>query len=51
MRIQFLCLKDAMEKEMATHSSIFAGRMPWIKEPVELGSQSQTQLKQPSTHT
>ena len=38
---------------MATHSSIFAERIPWIKEPGELwsiGSQSQTQLKQLSTH-
>ena len=25
-----------MEKEMATHSSILAWRIPWIEEPAEL---------------
>ena len=38
---------------MATHSSIFAWRMPWTEEPgglQSLGSQSQTWLKQLSIH-
>ena len=42
--------KDPLEKEMATHSSILAWRIPWTEEPGGLqstGSQSQTQL---STH-
>ena len=36
---------DPLEKGMATHSSIFAWRIPWTEEPGELqsvGSQSQT---------
>ena len=39
---------------MATHSSILAWRIPWTGEPgglQSMGSQSQTQLKQLSTHT
>ena len=34
---------DSLEKEMATHSSILAWRIPWMEEPGELqstGSQS-----------
>ena len=37
-----------MGKEMATHSSILAWRIPWMEEPgglQSIGSQSQTQLK------
>ena len=37
----------ALEKEMATHSSILAWRIPWTEEPGRLqstGSQSQTGL-------
>jgi len=37
--------EDPLEKEMATHSSILAWKIPWIKEPGRLqfmGSQSQT---------
>ena len=30
--------EDALEKEMATHSSIFAWRIPWTKEPGGLQS-------------
>ena len=30
---QFLGLKDALEEEMATHSSILAWRIPWTEEP------------------
>ena len=39
---------------MATHSSILAWRIPWTEKPdglLSLGSQSQTQLKQLSTHS
>ena len=25
--------EDALEKEMATHSSIFTGKIPWAEEP------------------
>ena len=37
----------ALEKEMATHSSILAWKIPWMKEPGRLqsmGSQSRTPL-------
>ena len=36
--VRFLDGKDLLEKEMATHSSIFAGEIPWIEEPVRLWS-------------
>ena len=51
MRVQFLGPKDPLEKEMATHSSILAWKIPWIKEPgglQSIGSQSQICL---STHS
>ena len=31
-RVQFLGQEDPLEKEMATHSSIFAWRIPWTEE-------------------
>ena len=46
--VQSLLQEDPLEKEMATHSSILAWRIPWTEEPSRLrsmGSQrSQTQL-------
>ena len=33
MQVQFLGWKDPLEKEMATHSSILAWRIPWTEEP------------------
>ena len=32
-RVQSLCQNDPLEKGMATHSSIFAWRSPWMEEP------------------
>ena len=32
-RVQFLGWEDALENEMATHSSILAWRTPWTEEP------------------
>ena len=46
-QIQSLGQEDALEKKMATHSSILAWRIPWIEEPGVLqfmGLQSWTQL-------
>ena len=43
MQLQFLGLEDPLEKEMATHSSIVAWRIPWTEESGGLqskGSQS-----------
>ena len=31
--IHSLCQEDALEKGMATHSSIIAWRIPWTEEP------------------
>ena len=36
--------KDLLEKEMATHSSFLALKIPWTAEPVHRMSKSQTRL-------
>ena len=36
--IQSLSWEDALEKEMATHSSILAWEIPWTEEPGKLQS-------------
>ena len=33
MQVWSLSQEDPLEKEMATHSSIFAWRIPWTEEP------------------
>ena len=43
--------EDTLEKEMATHSSILAWRIPWTTRLQSMGSQSQTQLSDEHTHT
>ena len=46
-RVQSLGWEDPLEKEMATHSSILAWRIPWTEEPgglQSMGSQSRTRL-------
>ena len=35
-KVRSLGLEDALEKEMATHSSILAWKIPWTKEPDSL---------------
>ena len=37
-RVQFLGQEDPLEKEMTTHSSTFAWRIPWTEEPGRLQS-------------
>ena len=37
-QVQFLGQEDPLEKEMATHSSILAWRIPWTEEPGGLQS-------------
>ena len=42
IQVQSLCCEDPLQKEMATHSSILAWRIPWTEEPgglQSLGSQ------------
>ena len=38
IRVRFLGREDPLEKEMATHSSILAWRIPWTEEPSRLQS-------------
>ena len=38
MQVPSLGLEDPLEKEMATHSSILAWRIPWTEEPDGLQS-------------
>ena len=38
MQVQSLGWEDPLEEEMATHSSVFAWRIPWTEEPSELQS-------------
>ena len=38
MQVQSLDGEDPLEKEMATHSSILAWRIPWTEEPGGLQS-------------
>ena len=52
-RVQSLGWEDLLEKEMATHSSIPAWRIPGVEEPSRLqsmGSQSQTRLNDFTSH-
>ena len=37
-RVQFLGWEDPLEKEIATHSSILAWKIPWVEKPVRLQS-------------
>ena len=37
-RVQFLGWEDPLEKEMATHSSTLAGKIPWTEKPGRLQS-------------
>ena len=48
-RVQSLDREEPLEKEMATHSSTLAWKIPWMEEPGRLqsmGSQSQTRLSE-----
>ena len=53
MWVQSIGREDPLEKGMATYSSILTWRIPWTEEPgspQSIGSLSQIQLKQLSTH-
>ena len=43
-RVRFLGREDPLEKEMATHSSIPAWRIPWTEEPGKLQSMGSQEL-------
>ena len=45
MRVQFLGQEDLLEEEMATHSTIFAGIIPWAEKPGGLQSMGSQRVK------
>ena len=47
--VRFLGWEDPLEKEMATHSSILAWKIPWTEEPG--GLQSMGLQRAPGTET
>ena len=54
MWVRSLGGEDPLKKEMATHSSILAWKIPWTEEPGELqsmGSQSRPDRATEHTHT
>ena len=44
-RVRSLGWEDPLEKEMATHSSILAWRIPWIEEPGGLQSMGSQRVR------
>ena len=44
-QVQFLGREDPLEKDMATHSSILARRIPWMEEPGGLQSMGSQRVR------
>ena len=44
-RVQFLVQEDPLEKEMSTHSSILAWKIPWTEEPGRLQSMGSQRVR------
>ena len=49
IQVRFLAQEDPLEKEMATQSSILAGKIPWIEEPdrlkgIQIGKEAKLSL-------
>ena len=44
-QVQFVGWEDPLEKEMATHSNIFAQRIIWTEEPGGLQSMGQQRVR------
>ena len=44
-RVRSLGQEDPLEKEMATHSSILAWRIPWMEEPGRLQSMGSQRVR------
>ena len=49
--VRFLGLEDPLQKEMATHSSIVAWKIPWTEEPSRLSSTELQKAGHDSAHT
>ena len=45
MGVRSLGQEDPLEKEMGTHSSILAWRIPWIEEPGRLQSMGSQEVR------
>ena len=45
MLVGFLGWEDALEEEMATHSSILARKIPWTEEPGGLQSKGSKRVR------
>ena len=45
-RVQFLRQEDPLEKEMSTHSSILAWKIPWTEEPSMLQPMGSRRVRQ-----
>ena len=45
-QVQFLGQENPLEKEMATHSSILAWKIPWMEEPGRLQSWGSQRVSQ-----
>ena len=45
MQIQSLGQEDPLEQDMATHSSIFAWKIPWTEEPGGLQSMGSQRVR------
>ena len=45
MQVRSLDQEDALEEEMAAHSSILAQRIPWIEEPGGLQSMGSQRVR------
>ena len=45
IRVQSLGQEDLLEKEMATHSSVLAWRIPWMEEPGRLQSMGSQRVR------
>ena len=43
--VRFLGLEDPLEKEMATHSSTLAWKIPWMEEPGRLQSMGSQRVR------
>ena len=44
-QVQSLGQEDLLEKEMATHSSILAWKIPWMEEPARLQSMGSQRVR------
>ena len=49
-QVQSLGQEDALEKEMATHSSVLAGKIPRTEEPGGLWSMGSQRIRHDSPH-